>query len=169
MAEFRINISNLSEGIHNYLFEAEPSKIGLDERFSGQLRAEVKLEKSSRQVFLHAIVYTNAIFICDRCLEKFDKQLEATFSIMYVTDGRSTVGVKKEEEIQVLSADTNYVDLDEDVRQFVLLAVPQKLLCVEKCQGLCPICGVNRNNETCTCNTQVSESRWDVLKKFIHN
>jgi uncharacterized protein len=88
---------------------------------------------------------------------------------MYVTDGRSTVGVKKEEEIQVLSADTNYVDLDEDVRQFVLLAVPQKLLCVEKCQGLCPICGVNRNNETCTCNTQVSESRWDVLKKFIHN
>jgi len=37
--------------------------------------------------------------------------------MVYIQGDRSTLDLKKEEEIQVLSADTNYIDLDEDVRQ----------------------------------------------------
>jgi len=166
LAELRINISNLSEGIHEYVFESEPEKIGLDERFDGFVRVEVKLDKSLRQVFLQANVQTTGIFVCDRCLENFRQQLEVSYSIVYIQSNRSTVDVKKEEEIQVISADTNYIDLDDDVRQYVLLFLPHKLLCREECRGLCQICGINRNNSNCTCQDQPVDSRWDVLKKL---
>jgi len=168
MAEFRINISNLSEGIHEHVFEAEPSKIGLDERFGRMVRISVRLDKGLRQIRLQTDISAEGIFVCDRCLDNFIWQLDENYSMLYVLDDRSTVDLKEEEEIQVLSVDTNYIDLDEDVRQYILLAIPQKLLCREKCLGICPACGVNRNNEACTCDVQVTDSRWDELKKLSH-
>lgn len=166
MAEFRINISNLSEGTHEYSLETEPSKIGLDERFSDKIKVIVKLEKSSQQILLQANIDTGAVFTCDRCLDNFEKQLRAVYSLVYVIDNRSMLGVKKEEEIHILSADTNCIDLDEDVRQYTLLAIPPKLLCIEDCKGLCPVCGINKNHETCSCNSQEFNSRWDTLKEL---
>ena len=169
VAEFRINISNLSEGIHEYFFETEPSKIGLDDRFSGTVKLKVNLDKSSRQLFLRADVAAVGNFVCDRCLDDFTWQMDRDYSMVYIQGNRSTVDLKKEEEIQVLSADTNYIDLDEDVRQYVCLTIPQKLLCKEECLGLCPTCGVNRNSNNCTCTEQKTDSRWDVLKKLSQN
>lgn len=166
VAEFRINISNLSEGVHGYIFEAEPSKIGLDERFVSMVRIKVKLDKSLRQIHLQADISAEGTFVCDRCLNNFKWQIAKNYSMIYILGDRSTMDLKKEEEIQVISADTNCIDLDEDVRQYILLAVPQKLLCREECLGICPTCGVNRNNENCACDAQVTDSRWDALKKL---
>ena len=169
MAEFRINISNLSEGIHEYRFEAAPSKIGLDEGFSGVIRIEVKLDKSISQIFLQAEIQAEGSFFCDRCLDNFHQTLNTAYSMMYVQGARSSVDLNKEEEIQILRADTNYIDLDDDVRQYILLTIPQKLLCREDCQGFCPTCGVNKNIASCTCSAQTVDSRWDALKKLSHN
>jgi uncharacterized protein len=73
------------------------------------------------------------------------------------------------EEVQYLSPDMNILDLGEDVRQFLILAVPQKLLCRDDCKGLCPECGVNRNKVQCECTTQEIDSRWEGLKKMSLN
>jgi uncharacterized protein len=169
VAEFRINISNLSEGIHEYILEAEPSKIGLDERFTSKVKLQVSLDKSLRQILLHAHMKGEGAFVCDRCLDNFTWQMEEKYSMVYIQGNRSTVDLKKEEGVQILSADTNYIDLDEDVRQYILLAIPQKLLCEENCKGLCATCGKNKNTEDCTCDGQVADSRWDALKKLSHN
>jgi uncharacterized protein len=169
VAEFRINISNLSEGIHEYHFEAEPSKIGLDERFSGVIKIEVKLDKSISQIFLQAEIGAEGNFFCDRCLENFHQGLNTAYSMMYVQGARSTIDMNKEEEIQIIKVDMNYIDLDDDVRQYLLLTIPQKLLCREECQGFCPTCGVNKNIASCTCGAPEVDSRWDALKKLSHN
>jgi uncharacterized protein len=169
MAEFRINISNLSEGIHEYRFEAEPSKIGLDERFIGTVKIEARIDKSVRQIFLQGAIQAEGIFFCDRCLDDFHQEISTAYSMMYVQGARSTVDLNKEEEIQILAADMNYIDLDDDVRQYILLAIPQKLLCRDDCQGFCPTCGVNKNIASCTCGAQEVDSRWDALKKLSHN
>jgi uncharacterized protein len=89
--------------------------------------------------------------------------------MMYVQGARSTVDLNTEEEIQILRADMNYIDLDDDVRQYIMLTIPQKLLCREDCQGFCPTCGVNKNIASCTCDAQAVDSRWDALKKLSHN
>ena len=169
VAEFRINISNLSEGIHEYRFEAEPSKIGLDERFCGAIKIDVKLDKSISQIFLQTEIKAEGSFLCDRCLDNFHQELNTSYSMMYVQGARSTVDLNTEEEIQILRADMNYIDLDDDVRQYILLTIPQKLLCREDCQGFCPTCGVNKNIASCTCDAQTVDSRWDALKKLSHN
>lgn len=43
------------------------------------------------------------------------------------------------------------VDLTEDIREDILLALPQVFLCKEDCLGLCPKCGQNLNLGTCDC------------------
>jgi uncharacterized protein len=168
VAEFRINISKLSEGIHEYFFEAEPSKIGIGDPFGGIVKVSARLDKNSSQIFLQAMILADGKFVCDRCLDDFQRQLNGKYSMVYIQGDRTTAEIK-DEEIQVLSADTNYIDLDEEVRQCVLLAIPQKLLCREECKGLCSACGINKNIADCDCDNNVVDSRWDALKKLSHN
>ncbi|MDR2669362.1 MAG: DUF177 domain-containing protein [Desulfovibrio sp.] len=44
------------------------------------------------------------------------------------------------------------------------LALPIKPLCRENCLGLCPICGKNRNLESCSCDTDGTDPRLSVLR-----
>lgn len=43
------------------------------------------------------------------------------------------------------------IDITDDIREEILLAIPQNFHCSEDCQGLCPGCGVNLNKEKCNC------------------
>ena len=169
MAEFRINISKLSDGIHEYRFDAEPSKLELDERFKNPLTVEVRLDKNLKQIFLQAKVTVLLASVCDRCLDEASMQMDERYAMVYIQSDRSTVDVKEEEEIQVLSSDTNYIDMDEDIRQYIELAIPKKMLCKEECLGICPICGGNKNLKPCDCSVQIPDSRWEELKKLIKN
>jgi uncharacterized protein len=169
LAEFRINISNLSEGSHKDRFEVLPSEIGLENPFIEKIRVQTSLEKTSTQLLLHTVIEAKALFECDRCLDEYETTLKTQYSMVYVVDERSMDGVREEDEIRVLSADTNYIDLDDDVRQFLLLTVPQKLLCKENCEGICSVCGGNKNHTQCECSTEEIDSRWEALKKLSHN
>jgi uncharacterized protein len=55
------------------------------------------------------------------------------------------------------------LDLEPLVRDAVLLELPQAPLCREACAGLCPTCGINRNEGTCTCVTDSTDPRWAAL------
>jgi uncharacterized protein len=169
LAEFRINISNLPEGSHQYRFEVLPAGIGLDNRFIENIRVQALLEKASTQLLLHTTIEAKARFECDRCLDEYKTTLKTKYSMVYVVAERSMDGVQEEDEIRVLPADANYIEFDDDVRQFLLLTVPQKLLCKENCQGICSVCGGNKNNTQCECSIEEIDSRWDVLKKLSHN
>ena len=54
------------------------------------------------------------------------------------------------------------IDLEPMVRDAVLLELPLAPLCRADCRGLCPSCGVNRNDEVCTCEAQ-RDQRWAAL------
>lgn len=58
------------------------------------------------------------------------------------------------------------IDLGEVVREQLYLALPMKPLCREDCKGLCPVCGVNRNRETCTCQQEWVDPRMAALKEW---
>lgn len=168
MSVLRINISNLPEGIHQRSLEAAPEEVGLDDRFPKTVIVSALLEKTSRQLYLKAECSTRGNFTCDRCLEEFEKEIAASYRVMYVTGDRSAEGLK-EDEVQVITPETNSIDLGEDVRQFILLSLPQKVLCKEECAGLCPLCGTNRNTSSCDCRKEEIDPRWEGLKKFLEN
>lgn len=45
------------------------------------------------------------------------------------------------------------IDVGEDVRQALVLSLPQRSLCAADCKGLCAGCGANLNDEACRCKT----------------
>jgi uncharacterized protein len=49
------------------------------------------------------------------------------------------------------------------LREQVLLSLPARTLCQPDCKGLCPRCGVNRNETACSCDTGPSDPRWEAL------
>src|SRR4051794_33553165 len=55
------------------------------------------------------------------------------------------------------------LDLRPMVRELVLLELPDAPVCRDDCAGLCPTCGVDRNEATCTCATTATDPRWDAL------
>ena len=160
----KINISKLPEGAHQRSLQATPEEIGLDSRFTKEVLVESTLEKTSRQLYVQTEFKTGGVFTCDRCLEEFEREVSSRFGIVYVMDSD---GAKSDsEEVQVITPDTNTIDLGEDVRQFAVLALPQKMLCRDDCAGLCPRCGANLNRAKCTCSKEEIDSRWSGLQKL---
>jgi uncharacterized protein len=165
----KINISKLSDGEHNYTFITKPSELEIDERrFNKPVYVEVTLEKSRRQIFLKANVYTVGRFQCDRCVEDFDLVLENTYRMYYVYSEEESKKYEPD-EVMVITPETNEIDISDDVRQMVLLSVPMKLLCYEECLGLCPRCGKNLNFEVCTCKVEEIDPRWAPLLKLMED
>jgi uncharacterized protein len=68
------------------------------------------------------------------------------------------------EDLNVSILDGPGIDLDQLVREQVLLAKPAQILCSEDCRGLCPVCGADRNTSFCECEAQQVDSRWEKLK-----
>lgn len=60
------------------------------------------------------------------------------------------------------------LDLTALVREDLLLALPAKFLCREDCKGLCPICGKNLNDGSCSCKSR-SIHVWRLCVSFWIN
>ena len=163
----KINISNLSEGLHEYQFEETPSSIELDDRFSKPVIVNVELEKRRRQLFLTGHVRTSGKFVCDRCLDDFERDIAVDYRMTYVNDV-SEAGEIDPDELTVMHASTNEIDIAEDIKEYISLAVPMKLLCKDDCAGLCATCGANLNHGVCDCPREESDPRWDKLKKIMN-
>jgi uncharacterized protein len=58
------------------------------------------------------------------------------------------------------------IELNDVLREYVLLALPMQRLCSENCNGICPVCGQNRNQRQCQCRTAAVDDRWAALKQL---
>ena len=97
------------------------------------------------------VVFTGKVeslmtFQCGRCLEPFDRVVKADFQ-------------------QVISPEGTEVDITNEIRETVFLDLPVSAVCKETCKGICPGCGINRNNATCAC-VPATDVRWDGLKQL---
>lgn len=61
------------------------------------------------------------------------------------------------------------IDLTDMVRENLLLDAPVAPVCRPDCAGLCPVCGVDRNIAGCSCDTTVTDPRWDALTQLRAN
>jgi uncharacterized protein len=90
---------------------------------------------------------------CRRCLTPASGVLTLAVRELYTDEGDG------EETYPLVDHE---VDLEPLVRDAVLLELPQAPLCRSDCQGLCPFCGVNRNDEVCGCEAP-PDPRWSAL------
>lgn len=164
--EMKIQLGGLSEGVHRYKLENEPSELGLGESFTHPMVVHARLDKTGNRVFLQAEVEVGGRFTCDRCVTEYETPVHSSYRMYYVVDASETEGIDPS-EIQVVPPGFTVIDLSEDVRQTILLAVPLKLLCTETCRGLCPSCGTNLNTGTCDCvSSSAVDPRWEKLQSI---
>ena len=106
---------------------------------------------------------------CDRCLRRARFPLDGDFDLYY----RPMSVIAREEEVEIGEDEVEigfYVggglELEDILREQVLLALPMQRTCSEDCKGICPVCGRNRNETTCDCRIESSDDRWGALRKL---
>ena len=168
----RIELENLEGGKGDFAHVYRPEDLNpVDERISltGPASISGKVRLSGHEVFVNGHVETRVQVECDRCLQQVELPVNSDFSLEYITGSdyeSSQVAELTEAEMSVAVFDGKALDVDEIVKEQVVLAVPTRMLCREDCKGICPECGVDRNTGECSCVTDDIDPRWAALKNL---
>jgi uncharacterized protein len=105
---------------------------------------------------------------CDRCLEPAPYMIESGFELYYrpVAEGYGEENALDEGEVEMGFYEGSGIELNDVLREYVLLALPMQRLCKEDCKGLCPICGESRNRSECGCRVVSEDTRWAALRSL---
>ena len=172
----RLDLSRFKAGEQRVDKTYDPAAFGLTTDDEFRIVAPVALatdvRKDANKVRLVGTVKTMLECDCSRCVEPFAIPVDATFDLLYLAAG-TTIPVADGEEQEIQADDVGVtfykddeIDLGELMREQFYLALPMKPLCRADCRGLCPVCGINRNRETCTCEAAWVDPRLEVLKQF---
>jgi uncharacterized protein len=166
----RIELENLEGGKSGFAHVYNPDDLNpVDERVNLSAPATVngKIRLAGNEVFVNGHVDARAEVECDRCLKPVELPVNADFELEYITGSEyesSAVAELTEAEMSVAVFDGEALDVDEIVKEQILLAVPTRMLCREDCKGICPQCGTDRNMGECNCETKEIDPRWAALK-----
>jgi uncharacterized protein len=170
----RIEVDKLEAASNRFQHVYEPDEIILDEehvRLTRQPEIRGSASRKGSEVRLRGTVTASAEVDCDRCLSKVNIPVEADFDVTYVpleNDRASGAAELQEEDLSFAVYEGEAIDVDELVREQLLLALPSRALCREECKGLCPICGADRNTDSsCACEQKEIDPRWAGLKAVI--
>jgi len=106
---------------------------------------------------------------CDRCLAQTRFPLDSSFDLFY----RPMSDIARDEEVEIDEGETELgfyegagMELEDILREQVLLALPMQRVCREDCKGICPVCGKNRNETACDCKVDTADDRWGALRNL---
>lgn len=101
---------------------------------------------------------------CARCLTDIVEHHRVDVAEVFFHPDRSHAPVDRDDEAYELVDDASRLDLVPLVHDSVLIDQPVRTLCRPDCAGLCVVCGVDRNLESCDCDTRAPEDpRWAAL------
>lgn len=124
------------------------------------VKVDAVVENSADIVTLRLDVSFKYDTSCDRCMDDLHLDYKNSFLHTVVTHLEADEG-------DYIKASNYRLDIDEVVKDDVLLDMPSKVLCREDCKGICQKCGANLNNSQCNCKAHEVDPRLEVLKKFI--
>lgn len=130
---------------------------------------DLRIQQSGDEYYCQGKLTAKAVLCCARCLKKINKAIESDidFIVCSEIDRQKTVSQAVDsEEYLFFDKSLTTVDISKLVSQTVLLSVSMKPLCKEGCKGLCSSCGTNLNEEKCSCNRKIVDSRWEGLNHF---
>lgn len=106
---------------------------------------------------------------CDRCLGRASYHIDTPFDLFYrplasVENSEGEELAIDEGEAEMGFYELPGLELEDIIREQLLLQLPMQRVCREDCKGICPICGVNRNETACACEAHPPDDRWMALK-----
>ncbi|HTZ11499.1 MAG TPA: DUF177 domain-containing protein [Candidatus Margulisiibacteriota bacterium] len=119
--------------------ELSPKALDLDTdivSFSSPVKAEAVLSRITNAITADIKLSAKLRTQCSRCLKEYEVDFNKEFTLNFSTEGMG-----------------NFLDLDPDIREEMMLDYPLKPLCKDSCKGLCARCGKNLNEGGCSCGT----------------
>ena len=140
-----------SKSIEHSLYLEDISWQGEPLRFMKPLSVSGNLINNGEMLLLNADVRGVVILQCGSCLERYEHNLDFSFEARLVKPSFH-------DSTDSFIYEGNEFQVADIVWEFLLLEIPIGRRCQEKCKGLCPKCGINRNKTTCQCiNTEEND------------
>ena len=146
-----VDVARLDKGGEWYRGETGPDvlDVGGSELLSpvGGIVYELFVQALGSELLVRGRLAQRLRCVCSRCADTFEPAAsEGEFVSSYE-----------------INEATEFLDLTEEVREAIILALPGYPVCREACKGLCMACGANLNRKTCSCHKTGSDSRWAAL------
>jgi uncharacterized protein len=114
--------------------------------FAG-IRYALDVRLIGRELLVRGTLEQDFDAVCSRCGGDFDFTVKVPdFTASFETDEK-----------------TEFVDLTAELRESIILHLPNYPVCRVDCRGVCPQCGKNLNEGSCGCDRRRHDNRWDIL------
>ena len=125
---------------------------------------------ATREIRVQGRLRTRIECDCDRCLEAASFEIDEAFDLFY-RPPLEPAEIAEEQALDEGSVELGFYSgeglrLEDILQEQVLLALPMQRLCGPECQGICPLCGANRNRERCHCTARLADERWAALRSW---
>jgi uncharacterized protein len=116
--------------------------------------------------FLRAHLSYEQTLNCNRCLKPIVEPAESDVELMILAERQPQTGGEHglhEQDMGLMYVDGEILETDPILIEQLQLNIPMKPLCREDCQGLCPVCGADKNTGACSCVESSPDPRWAAL------
>lgn len=138
--------------------------LGEDFAFEDMCSFSGFIQNNTKSLELNAVVSGKARVHCARCGKPLEVDIK--FPVMEILVREDAVYADDED---VVTYSGNEIELDEVITNSFLMNVSGKYLCSDDCKGLCPHCGINLNEESCSCQDDIIDPRWEKLAEIMKN
>lgn len=102
---------------------------------------------------------------CARCLTPVAIPFQLEFDLQIDLNLSEEEREEKEEDSSFVEGDE--LDVEELVRNELIVQWPIRVLCKDDCKGICSRCGANLNIQTCDCDTTGLDPRMAAIKDIF--
>ena len=138
------------------LWDALVEEFRLDCRLPQSPKAELRVQPVEGGFLVRGRIVGAFVLPCSRCAEDavapFDERFEHFVALPpEETDEAKEQEYEEEAHLRILAGSVPELNLAGLCGEEFVLALPVKALCAPDCKGLCPACGINRNEAPCGC------------------
>ena len=137
------------------LFDGVGFELGKSVRVSGRLSGA-----TVGRFYWKGRIATTVRATCRRCLVSTALEIDVRVDAMF-TDSQDA----EDPSEYVVPQGAGLIDLSEVIREELILATRQFVLCREDCKGLCQTCGIDMNLHSCECRPPGIE-RWPTVARM---
>ena len=118
------------------------------------IEIDARFESVHEGILVTGDAFATASGECSRCLDPIDSAVEVEFQELFAYSGTS------EDDFVV---ENESIDLDQVIRDAVVLSLPFQPVCSAGCKGLCVTCGANLNDDPQHAHEAPVDPRWNAL------
>jgi uncharacterized metal-binding protein YceD (DUF177 family) len=146
----KIHLPTYPRGVHRIAETVAAKDLDLDpEVFFTPLNATLVMDRHDPYLQFEFEIETVTRHECDRCLNLFERPYHVRAPMLYVLGKDPANGEADDSEISYVPVNTVDLDITGDLRDFIILNLPNRSLCSEECRGLCSQCGADLNQQPC--------------------